>query len=64
MRDVFSNKRTEKSYDAIFLGMTSKTKQQDTRVNDNNTVWKVSKYGVISGPYFPVFGLNTERFTP
>ena len=22
---------------------------------------KVSKYGVISGPYFPVFGLNTER---
>ena len=20
--------------------------------------WKVSKYGVISGPYFPVFGLN------
>ena len=26
------------------------------------TAWKVSKYGVISGPYFPVFGLNTERF--
>ena len=25
------------------------------------TAWKVSKYGVISGPYFPVFGLNTER---
>ena len=23
------------------------------------TAWKVSKYGVISGPYFPVFGLNT-----
>ena len=21
-----------------------------------HTVWKVSKYGVISGPYFPVFG--------
>ena len=20
------------------------------------------KYGVISGPYFPVFGLNTERY--
>ena len=20
----------------------------------------MSKYGVISGPYFPVFGLNTE----
>ena len=26
MRDVFSNKRIEKSDDAIFLGMSSKTK--------------------------------------
>ena len=25
------------------------------------TAWKVSRYGVISGLYFPVFGLNTER---
>ena len=25
------------------------------------TAWKVSKYGVISGPYFPVFVLNTEN---
>ena len=24
--------------------------------------WKVSKYRVFSGPYFPVFGLNTERY--
>ena len=24
------------------------------------TALKVSKYGVFSGPYFPVFGLNTE----
>ena len=23
------------------------------------TTWKVSKYGVFSGPHFPVFGLNT-----
>ena len=23
------------------------------------TAWKVSKYGVFPGPYFPVFGLNT-----
>ena len=27
-----------------------------------STAWKVSKYGVISGPYFPVFGLNTEIY--
>ena len=26
------------------------------------TAWKVSKYGVFSGPYFPVFGLNTGRY--
>ena len=26
----------------------------------DSTAWKVSKYGAFSGPYFPVFGLNTE----
>ena len=25
-------------------------------------VWKVSKYGFFSGPYFSVFGLNTEIY--
>ena len=25
----------------------------------NITAWKVSKYVVFSGPYFPAFGLNT-----
>ena len=28
------------------------------------TAWKVSKYGVISGPYFPVFGLKTGKYGP
>ena len=34
------------------------------------TAWKVGKYGFFSSPYFPAFGLNTERqeylsvFTP
>ena len=28
---------------------------------ERNTAWKVSKYGVISGPYFPAFGLNRNR---
>ena len=28
------------------------------------TAWKVSKYGVISGPYFPIFGLNTGKYGP
>ena len=26
------------------------------------TTWKVSKYGVFSGPYFPAFGLNAEIY--
>ena len=28
------------------------------------TSWKVSKYGVISGPYFPVFSPNTGKKGP
>ena len=30
--------------------------------NINITAWKVSKYGVFSGPYLPVSGLNTEIY--
>ena len=26
--------------------------------------WKVSKYGVISGPFFPVFSPNTGKYGP
>ena len=33
-------------------------------VNKDNTEWKVSKYGVFSGPYVPVFRLNTEKYGP
>ena len=33
-----------------------------TKVTKLDTAWKVSKYGVISGPYFPVYGLNTEIY--
>ena len=27
-----------------------------------HTAWKVSKYGTISGLYFPVLGLNTGKY--
>ena len=27
------------------------------------TAWKVSKYGVISGPYFSAFGLNGTQIS-
>ena len=26
------------------------------------TAWKLPKYGIFSGPYFPAFGLNMERY--
>ena len=29
-----------------------------------NTAWKVSKYGVISGPHFPVLSPNTGKYGP
>ena len=29
-----------------------------------HTAWKVSKYEVFSGPYFPVFGLNIGKYGP
>ena len=29
-----------------------------------NTAWKVSKYGVFSSPYIPVFGLNKGKYGP
>ena len=34
------------------------------KVFDSFTAWKVSKYGVISGPYFPVFNPNTGKYGP
>ena len=30
-------------------------------ISVNCTLWKVSKQGVISGPYFPVFSPNTGK---
>ena len=34
----------------------------DNTVSASGTARKVAKYGVFSGPYFPVFGLNTEIY--
>ena len=36
----------------------------DFKIRSICTARKVSKYGVISGPYFPLFGLNTEKYGP
>ena len=36
-------------------------KQKELSSKRSGTAWKVSKYWVISVPYFPVFGLNTGK---
>ena len=33
-----------------------------TLLSSAHTAWKVSKDGVFSGPYFPIFGLNTGKY--
>ena len=33
-------------------------------ITPKTTAWKVSKYGVSSGQYLPVFGLNEEKYGP
>ena len=33
-----------------------------SKINNTFLAWKVSKYRVFSGPYFPVFELNTEIY--
>ena len=32
------------------------------KFTNHSTAWKVSKYRVISGSHFPVFGVNTEIY--
>ena len=52
-----------------FIGIISRILQQNIPKSsyflpcDTYTALKLSKYGVISGPYFPVFGLNTEIYS-
>ena len=39
----------------------SKVLQQYQIFSFNITAWKVSKYGIICGPYLPAFGLNADQ---
>ena len=43
------------TFSLFFYGLKKPTQQLIT-------TWKISKYGVFSGPYFSAFGLNTERY--
>ena len=53
-----ANKKTAYKY----LSLKFSTSPAFTSYIFSATVWKVSKYKVISGPYFPVFGLNKEIY--
>ena len=44
--------------------MYNSCKLVSVNVDASVTARKVSKYGVISGPYFPVFRLNTGKYGP
>ena len=36
----------------------------NSEADNEYTAWKVFKYGVISGPFFPALGLNTGKYGP
>ena len=65
---MFLFHRTQKiktllSYRESYLSLiTLETMRFFNTKHRGNTVWKVSKYGVFSGPYFPAFGMNTEKY--
>ena len=43
--------------------LSAETNENLYLLSQSSTVWKVSKYGVFSGPHFPAFGQNTERYS-
>ena len=42
----------------VFLDKPSKLFDRPNQ----HTAWQVSKYGIFSGPYFPVLNLNTGKY--
>ena len=48
---------------SILAAFTASKMKLNFNENSNNS-WKESKYGVFSGPYFPVFRPNTEKCGP
>ena len=41
-----------------------KSRYKEDHLVGTQTAWKVSKYGVSSGEYFPVFSPNTGKYGP
>ena len=49
------------SYNFLYLALLNASTNH--KVLLKGTAQKVFKYGVYSGPYFPVFGLNTDMYS-
>ena len=48
-----------------WLSKVAETHNDDIdRYSQNSTAWEMSKYGVISGPFFTVFNPNTGKYGP
>ena len=48
----------------MYLGTYEISTMELSLVGIFSNPWKVSKYGVFSGPYFPVFSPNTGKYRP
>ena len=53
-------KTPERRYWRLYFGVSIVNFEQIMPTAKVFNMVKVSKYGAFSGPYFPVFGLNTE----
>ena len=60
--NMIYRKQSWKEQDMLLIGKKEVIKMFSYFVN--NTEWKLSKYGVFSGPYFSVFSPNTEKRGP
>ena len=61
----FINYKSKSELNEFYLSTFKKTQRNFWVFSSKQqafTAWNVSRYGVISGPYFPVLGLNTEIY--
>ena len=60
---AFAQWKTMYGLQLLCILSSSSWYSEDMKTNITHTAWKVSKYSisVVSGPHFPVFGLNTGK---
>ena len=63
LMSIFSKTSIHLSSSSLFFTL-DETPSTTTLLRRLYTAWRVSKYGVFSVCYFPVFGLNTKIYCP